>query len=184
MAINSISSGSSPSGINPVTPPVTPPAGAVSTAGVSGGVSVEISKLGQLRSDLSSLAQSDPAQFKAVTADIAQKLKDAAAGETGSRANFLNKLAGRFDGASQNGDASDLSLAGRARGHHHHGGHHHGRGGGFDVHGDDGGASVSDVVQGIISGALGAAAGPSAPPAAPASGPASAPAPGLTSTTP
>ena len=169
MPINSVSSGGpSLSDIQAVTSAAataasTAASSAVATATTSNGVSVEISKFGQLRSELDSLAQSDPEKFKAVTADIAQKLKDAAGNETGGKANFLNKLADRFNSASQSGNAADLSpAAGQARGHHHHGGgHHRGRGAGaVGSSGDDGSESVGDVLQGIISGALSAASTP------------------------
>ena len=117
MPINSVSSGGpSLSDIQAVTSAAataasTAASSAVATATTSNGVSVEISKFGQLRSELDSLAQSDPEKFKAVTADIAQKLKDAAGNETGGKANFLNKLADRFNSASQSGNAADLSPA-------------------------------------------------------------------------
>jgi len=121
------------------------------------GVSVDISKPGQLMSQLSALAQSDPAQFKSVTASIAQQLQDAASSQSGTAADALNKLADRFSNASQSGNASDLAPAG---GHHHHGG----GGGHHRVHAaasDDstsavtGSSSVAQLVQGIISSALG-----------------------------
>ena len=68
------------------------------------------------------LITSDPDKFKTVTADIAQKLKDAAGSKTGKQADFLNQLADKFSAASQSGSASDLPAP---RAHGHHGGHHH-----------------------------------------------------------
>lgn len=160
MAINRVSSPSS-SSINDV-PPVTPPATSSSSslaADAANGVSVDISKPGKLFGDLASLAQSDPDRFKAVTADIAKKLKDAAGSESGSQAAFLNKLADGFASAAQSGSAADLAPAGKARGGHHHGGHRQMHGsGGADLTGAMGGGSgdsLAQVIQGIISGALG-----------------------------
>jgi hypothetical protein len=107
-------------------------------------------------SQLADLAQSDPTKFKAVTAEIGQKLKAAAAAATGPEAAILNRLADRFDAASQSGKASDLAPQ-QAAGHHHH---HHG--GSYSKQGtpattDDGSAgtdSIAETVQGIVSDAL------------------------------
>jgi hypothetical protein len=156
MSISSIFSSSSPSDIQAVAPS-TSPATPVSSSDAANGVSVDISRPGQLFSQLSSLAQSNPVEFKSVTADIAQKLKDAASSATGSQADFLNKIADRFQSASQSGSISDLAPAqqgGRAHGHRHHGGHHGGGGGGGAATGGEGGESLGQIVQGIISGAL------------------------------
>ena len=120
MTISSVSS-SSINGITPLNPQTTPTTASGSTDDVAG-VSVDISKPGQLFSQLSSLATSDPDKFKTVTADIAQKLKDAAGSKTGKQADFLNQLADKFSAASQSGSASDLPAP---RAHGHHGGHHH-----------------------------------------------------------
>jgi hypothetical protein len=153
MSISSILSPSSPGDVQGVTPPPSP-ATPVSSPDAANGVNVDISRPGQLFSQLSSLAQSNPDQFKSVTADIAQKLKDAASSASGSHADFLDKIADRFQAASQSGNVSDLAppQGGRAHGHRHHGGHHHGGGGAST--GGEGGESVGQIVQGIISGAL------------------------------
>lgn len=154
MSISSIFSPSSPSdiqGVTPSTSSTTP----VTSSDAANGVNVDISRPGQLFSQLSSLAQSNPDQFKSVTADIATKLKDAASSASGSQADFLNKIADRFQAASQSGNVSDLAppQGGRAHGHRH-GGHHHGGGGGGASTGGEGGESVGQILQGIISGAL------------------------------
>ncbi|HVR61270.1 MAG TPA: hypothetical protein VMU50_05190 [Polyangia bacterium] len=129
------------------------------------GVSVDISKPGQLFGQLSSLASSDPAKFKQVTADIAQKLKDAAGSQDGKRADFLNQLSDKFTAASQSGSAADLAPQ-RAQGHHGGHGHHHrhaqgaeGGGGGGTGNtsgqtGGDSGNSVFQTIESIISDAL------------------------------
>ena len=133
----------------------------------SPGVAVDVSKPGQLMSQLADLAKSDPTKFKAVTAQIAEKLRAAAATAGGQEGAALGKLADRFDAASQSGNASDLAPS-QARGHHHH--HHHG-GGSYDKSGSaapDGDAagggtgsdSIAQTVQGIISGALQSASTP------------------------
>jgi hypothetical protein len=158
MTINSIASPSAVNDVQPVTPPATSSSSSLA-ADAANGVSVDISRPGKLFGDLASLAQSDPDQFKAVTADIAKKLKDAAGSEGGSRADFLNKLAVRFDSAAQSGSAADLAPAGKARGGHRHGGHHRMHGAGradpTGASGDGSGDSLAQVLQGIISGALG-----------------------------
>lgn len=128
----------------------------------STGVNVDISKPGQLMSQLSALAQSDPDQFKSVTANIAQQLKDAASSQSGAAADFLNKLADKFGNASQSGNASALAPAGG--GHHHHGGGGHHRiqaaasDGSAGAATGGGGGALGQLVQGIISSALDGAA--------------------------
>lgn len=156
MSISNVSSPSSIYSVQPVSVSVSSVTQTSDTAPASG-VNVDISKPGQLMSQLSSLAQSDPAQFKTVTANIAQQLKDAASSQSGASADILNKLADKFGNASQSGNASDLAPAG---GHHHHGG----GGGHHRVHAaaSDGSASAAtggsdplgQLVQGIISSAL------------------------------
>jgi hypothetical protein len=164
MSISSISSSSSTSDIQAVTPSAVSPASPLTSANATSGVNVDISKPGQLFSDLSSLAETDPDKFKAVTADIAQKLKTAAGSATGSQADTLNKIADRFQAAAQSGNASDLAppSAGKAQGggHHHHG-HHRGHSGG-----GGGGDAIAQTVQGIISGALGSSSSSSSSPTA------------------
>jgi hypothetical protein len=139
---------------------------AVGSGATTSGVSVDISKPGQLLSSLTSLATSNPDQFKSVTATIAQQLKDAASSQSGSSADFLNKLADRFSNASQSGKASDLTPdAGKAHAHHgHHGGHHHaqassGSSGAASATGAGAPESVGSIVEGIISNALESANG-------------------------
>jgi len=103
-------------------------ASTASLSGAGSAVSVDISKPGQLWRQLQALAQSDPSQFKEVTAEIASQLKDAASSQTGNQADFLNNLADRFQTASQSGNFADLVPSqGQAQAqpgaHHHH--HHH-----------------------------------------------------------
>ncbi|HEY2902693.1 MAG TPA: hypothetical protein VGL59_19070 [Polyangia bacterium] len=159
MSISSVSS-STISGITPFDPQTTPTTASGSTDDVAG-VTVDISKPGQLFSQLSSLASSDPDKFKTVTADIAQKLKDAAGSQTGKQADFLNQLADKFGAASQSGSASDLP-APRAHGHHGGGHHHHAQAasGSSDSAGQSGSSAaggpggVFQTVESIISNAL------------------------------
>jgi hypothetical protein len=125
-----------------------------STAGVSqAGVSVNVSQPGQLMSQLKDLAASDPAKFKAVTAEIAQKLKDAAASQGGRGAAFLDKLADQFSAASQSGSASGLSPQ-HAHGHHHHGGGYNKQGSSTPASNGQGVDAIGQTIQGIISSAL------------------------------
>jgi len=159
MTISSVSS-SSINGITPFNPQTTPTTASGSTDDVAG-VTVDISKPGQLFSQLSSLATSDPDKFKTVTADIAQKLKDAAGSKTGKQADFLNQLADKFSAASQSGSAADLAPP-RPQGHH--GGHHHHAKSTTDATGASAGTSgsgaaggpggVFQTVESIISDAL------------------------------
>ena len=107
MDINSISSLYSSPAISGVGTTDSPSNGA-SVNATGSAVSVDLSKPGQLFSQLQNLAQTDPTKFKEVTAEIASQLKDAAASQTGKQADFLNELAGRFDAASQSGKMSDL----------------------------------------------------------------------------
>jgi hypothetical protein len=158
MSINSVSSTSSLLNVQSVggdLPSSTSTTG--DTTSISG-VTVDISKPGQLMSQLGALAQNDPAQFKSVTADIAQQLKDAASSQSGSAANFLNKLADKFSAASQSGNASDLAPAGKAHGHHHGGGGHKVHASANDGSTDAVGGPndpLAQLVQGIITSALG-----------------------------
>jgi hypothetical protein len=124
MSISSVSSNDPISGITAVSPQVAPVA-TVDPPDATNGVSVSISKPGQLFGQLSSLASSDPDKFKTVTANIAQKLKDAASSQDGRRADFLSQLADKFDAASQSGSAAGLAPTPGGRAHGHHGGHHH-----------------------------------------------------------
>ncbi len=88
-----------------------------------------ISPEGSLFQQLADLARSDPARFKQATAEVAQKLKEEAGQATGKKAEFLSRIADRFDQASQTGDASALQPQ-RAEGAHGHGHrHHHGASG-------------------------------------------------------
>jgi hypothetical protein len=83
----------------------------------------QVSERGKLLQELSDLQKSDPEKFKKVTEEISQKLRDAASSASAGQASALNKLADRFDQASQSGDMSALQPADGAGGHH--GGHHH-----------------------------------------------------------
>lgn len=155
-SINNVSSTSSIFSAQSVSASVSPVTSTDSSTPTSG-VSVDISKPGQLMSQLASLAQSDPDQFKSVTADISQQLKDAASSQSGSSADFLNKLADKFGNASQSGSMSDLAPAG---GHHHGGGggHHRMHAAASDSSSSattgNGNDSIAQLLQGIISTAL------------------------------
>lgn len=161
MSINSVSSTSALFNIQPATTTSLSSITPNDSISATGGVAVDISKPGQLMSQLSALAQSDPDQFKSVTASIAQQLKDAASSQSGSAADVLNKLSDRFSAASQSGSVSDLSPgAGKAHGHHHGGGGHHKmqQASATDASTSATGAGASDplaqLIQGVISSAL------------------------------
>jgi hypothetical protein len=134
---------------------------ASATSGAEGAAAQpEVSKMGQLMSQLQQLQQSDPAKFKQVMGAISQKLKDEAAGATGQRAEFLGGLASRFDQAAQSGDLSALqppAQAGKAHGHHHHAGYKGGaHASGTPAPGDD----LAQIIESALSdaGTAGAAA--------------------------
>jgi len=163
MSISNISSLFSAQGIQSTTPGAQSPSGVDSTTPAPG-VAVDISKPGQLFSELSSLAQSDPDKFKSVAADIAKQLKDAASQAGGPDATFLNKLADRFTAASQSGNVADLKPdSAQGAGHHRggHGGHHRVHDGGsaeqFGAPGTGPNDGIASTVQNIISNALTAA---------------------------
>jgi hypothetical protein len=160
MSINSVSSISTLLDIQSVSTPSPSPASATDASAATSGVNVDISKPGQLMSELTALAQSDPTKFKSVTADIAKQLQDAASSQSGSSASFLDKLADKFSAASQSGSAADLAPSGKAHGHHHGGGGHHrvhasASDGSTAAPGAGPNDSVAQLVQGIISSALG-----------------------------
>ncbi len=123
--INSIQSLYSPNATRAISPVADQDGAATGVEGTTSAVSVDMSQPGQLWSQLQSLAQSNPTEFKAVTADIASQLKQAASSQTGQKADFLNNLAERFQSASQSGKMSDLAPPSgqpHVHGHHHH--HH------------------------------------------------------------
>ena len=124
MTINSISGLTALDQTNVVAPSAssTSQAGTSETSAIAG-FSVSMSQMGQLMNQLSSLAESDPEQFKKVTAEIAQQLTDAASQQGGPGADVLNKMAARFEKASQSGKAADLTPQANAphkSGHHSH----------------------------------------------------------------
>lgn len=71
-----------------------------------------LSQMASLMKQLEDLQQSDPAKFKEVAAEIAQKLKDAAQAATESgdtqKAQALTDLADKFTTASEDGTMPDL----------------------------------------------------------------------------
>ena len=90
--------------------------------------STQLSPLAQILETLQQLQQSNPTEYKQVTAQIATNLKSAAAtaqadGNT-TAATQLNQLATDFTNASQSGQLPNIQdLAQAVGGHHHH--HHH-----------------------------------------------------------
>jgi hypothetical protein len=93
-----------------------------------------LSQAGQFFAKLDSLAQSSPAQFKQLTAQISSELTTAAQQTTGPAQQFLQNLANNFQTASQTGSTASLQPPQQATGtqtqgtsEHHH--HHHGGGG-------------------------------------------------------
>jgi hypothetical protein len=100
-----------------------------------------LSQAGQFFAKLDSLAQSSPAQFKQLTAQISSELTTAAQQATGQAQQFLQNLANNFQTASQTGSTASIQPPQQAPGtqaqgtsEHHH--HHHG-GGGYSAQGGD-----------------------------------------------
>jgi hypothetical protein len=83
-------------------------ASAASTLLGGGSDTVQVSKPGELFSKLQQLQSADPEKLKAVLSDIASKLKEAAASQSGAGADRLNELASKFEEAAQTGDLSAL----------------------------------------------------------------------------
>jgi len=85
-----------------------------------------VSPMGDMMSKLQQLSQSDPSKFKQVMAEIADKLKAVANDSSGQRADFLGKLADKFQQAGQSGDMSAFKPPqGSESAHHRHGHHAH-----------------------------------------------------------
>jgi hypothetical protein len=80
----------------------------------------QVSSRGKLMQELQQLQQTDPDKFKAVMAEVAQKL-GAAADQASSAADGLRKMAADFSQAAQTGQMPQRPSG--ASGHHH--GHHH-----------------------------------------------------------
>jgi len=100
-----------------------------------------LSQAGQFFAKLDSLAQSSPAQFKQLTAQISSELTTAAQQATGQAQQFLQNLANNFQTASQTGSTASIQPPQQAPGtqaqgtsEHHH--HHHG-GGGYSTQSSD-----------------------------------------------
>lgn len=133
MSVSSIF-GNTPSASNPLsqifapvqpsaTTSITPAADTDSTGSspsslTSAAASTSISDGAKLLHQLQQLAQSDPAEFKKVTADIATQLQTAAQQTGGSEGQALSRIAAKFQQAAQTGNLSSLQPK------HHHGGHH------------------------------------------------------------
>lgn len=79
-----------------------------STSATTSSDSVDISKPGELYSKLQALQKSDPAKFKEVVSDIAQKLKTASESQTGNEAKMTSDLAAKFQSVADGGDISQL----------------------------------------------------------------------------
>jgi hypothetical protein len=132
MNINPVNSSTNVDSITGVAPNANRTPSSIPPAGNAGPANAQISRPGQLLGRLQQLSESDPAAFKQVTEDIADKLRQSAQGLSGAAADRANALADRFAAASQSGNVSSLEPqqaqgAQGAQGHHHH---HHGGGGG------------------------------------------------------
>ena len=110
--------------------------------------STQLSPLAQILTTLQQLQQSNPTEYKQVTAQIATNLTSAAAtaqaeGNT-TAATPLNQLATDFTNASQSGQLPNIQdLAQAVGGHHHH--HHHAQAAASDS--DTSSSSSSDATS-------------------------------------
>jgi hypothetical protein len=79
------------------------------TSASSSSDSSSVSNPGKLFSELEQLSKQNPAEFKKITAEIAQQLQNAAKNTTdSSEASALSQLAANFAAASKSGNFSDL----------------------------------------------------------------------------
>jgi hypothetical protein len=86
---------------------------------------VNLSQAAQFFSKLQDLSQSNPSQFKKLTAEISSQLQtDAQKATTTGSQTFLNNLASQFQTASQTGSTTPLQTASPQTGSHHGHGHH------------------------------------------------------------
>jgi hypothetical protein len=120
------------------------------------GDSSQVSPFAQLMSTLQQLQQSNPAQYKQITATLASNLQQAAttaqnSGEAGE-ANALNQLATSFNQASQSGQLPAFLQQGTQAGQMHH--HHHGGAQGL-------GQDLNSISQTILSRLASSASGTS-----------------------
>ncbi len=82
---------------------------ATSSTSTPGVDDVQMSDPGKLFQQLNALSQSDPTEFKKITAQIASQLQTAAGQSSNStQASFLKQMAADFQNASQSGKFSDL----------------------------------------------------------------------------
>jgi hypothetical protein len=109
--------------------------GSTAASGSGPAATASLSTPGQLFGELQQLSQQNPAQFKAVAAQLATTFQNAASQASGPQAQFLTQLANQFTQASQTGTLQpppgaqgSQGVGGAGGGHHHH--HHHGGGGG------------------------------------------------------
>ena len=161
MSVSSIFSNAG-SSTNPLSALYAPGPTATAASGASGSTSAltssaltsaasatSLSGSGSLLSQLQQLSFSNPAAFKAATADIATQLQSDAQQTGGSQGQALSSLAAKFQSASQTGDLSSLKPA-----QAHHTGHHRGGGaatsaasayqGNTDAFGAATGSSIAD----------------------------------------
>jgi hypothetical protein len=124
-----------------VSPATASPAPASTAAGCDGS---SFSKIGSLMSQLSDLAQSDPAKAKQAMAQIATKLGQ-------SSDPHLKELAAKFDHAAQTGDVSSLKPKGHGGGHHHHHATASGQAASYQASADD----EAQTLESVLADALG-----------------------------
>jgi len=124
--------------------------GATATTGTgsgAGSASTSVSDKAKLLQQLQPLSQSNPAEFKQVTADIATQLQAQAKQEGGQQGQALSNLASKFQQASQTGSLSAL----HPKHHHHHGGGASAASKASDAYQQSSGQGASSQISSIIS---------------------------------
>ena len=126
---------------------------------MGGAATAAISTPGQFFSEMQQLSQQNPAEFKAVAAQVATSFQNAASQTSGPQAQVLNNLANQLNQAAQTGSlqapqgpqvAQATSGAGSAESqgaHHHH--HNHGGGGSMGAGGQS--SAVDQAFQNAMS---------------------------------
>jgi len=118
MNVNSVGLGTSVSALDSLFAPAA--AGQAGAPAAPASCGSNISGFASAMSSLQQLQQSDPAKFKQVMASIASELEADAKGATGSKAQFLAQLAGKFQQASQTGTMAPLESSSATSTHHGH----------------------------------------------------------------
>ncbi len=112
--------------------------------------SSSVSPFAQVLKKLESLSQSDPSKFQSLTAQIAAQLNTAASKATGSQAQFLSDLSGKFAQASKDGNITALEPSQSSQGSQGASGHHHHHHGGAAAYSASSGSDSTSDQQNVL----------------------------------